>query len=371
MIFLPMALWIDNPHIFSYHPSGNPGSGKVIKITGYLKVCSSPPARRSCKPLHAIMFLAGIVPLVSGLARVKGVSQRRMNMRIGILSVKNHRYHPNRRLMEAARALNHQAILFHPGKLFMGVDEQGLRLDHVRRRFEADVILPRLGATIKEYAFTMIRHLELLGYPVINNYQSILLARNKFLTLQTLLKMGVPIPDSAYASNWSNLKTAVARLGGFPLVIKSPHSRQGSGVFLIDAIEKHRPLLSGFLDRGKGLLIQKFIPPEKRRDIRIMVVGKRVVGAMSLKPKKGEFRANIHLKGRAEKILLTRAMCNLAIRSVKALGLAISGVDMIEENDGILRVVDVNYSPGFKGLERCTGKDVAIEIIKYVTNVRR
>ena len=291
-------------------------------------------------------------------------------MRIGILSVKNHRYHPNRRLMEAARALNHEAILVHPGRLFMGVDDQGLRIDHLKRRLQADVILPRLGATIKEYGLTMIRHLELLGIPVINNYQSILLARNKFLGLQTLFKSGVPIPESAYASNWSNFERAVAKLGGFPLVIKARNSRQGRGVFLIDAIKKHRPLLNSFLDRGEGLLIQKFIPPEKRRDIRIMVVGKRVVGAMSLIPRKGDFRANIHLKGRAEKVLLTRAMSNLAIESVKALGLAISGVDMIEEDDGMLRVVDVNYAPGFKGLERCTGKDVAIEIIKYVTSIR-
>jgi ribosomal protein S6--L-glutamate ligase len=304
------------------------------------------------------------------MARHYTTSRRRKAMRIGILSVKNHRYHPNRRLMEAARALNHQAVLVHPGRLFMGVDDQGLRIDHLGRHFQTDVILPRLGATIKEYGLAMIRHLELLGIPVINNYQSILLARNKFLSLQTLFKSGIPIPESAYASNWSNFEKAAAKLGGCPLVIKAPNSRQGRGVFLIDLIEKHRSLLNSLLDRSQGLLIQKYIPPENRRDIRIMVVGKKVVGAMSLIPRKGDFRANIHLKGRADKVLLTRAMSNLAIRSVKALGLAISGVDMIEEDDGMLRVVDVNYAPGFKGLERCTGKDVAIEIIKYVTSNR-
>ena len=272
--------------------------------------------------------------------------------------------------MEAARALNHEAILVHPGRLFMRVDDQGLRIDHLRKDFQADVILTRLGATIKEYGLTMIRHLELLGIPVINNYRSILLARNKFLSLQTLFKNGVSIPESAYASNWSNFEKAVAKLGGCPLVIKTPNTRQGRGVFLINAIEKHRPLLDSFLGKGKGLLIQRFIPPEKRRDFRIMVVGKRVVEAMSLIPREGDFRANIHLKGRAEKVLLSKAMSNLALRSAKALGLAISGVDMIEEDDGMLRIVDVNYAPGFKGLERCTGKDVAIEIIKYVTSLK-
>jgi ribosomal protein S6--L-glutamate ligase len=293
-----------------------------------------------------------------------------MTMRIGILSVKNHRYHPNRRLMEAARALNHEAILVHPGRLFMEVDDQGLRIDHLRRDFQADVILTRLGATIKEYGLTMIRHMELLGIPVINNYQSILLARNKFLSLQTLFTNGISIPETAYASNWSNFEMAVAKLGGCPLVIKKPSARQGRGVFLINGIEGHRPLLNGFLGKGKGLLIQRYIPPEKRRDFRIMVVGKRVVEAMALIPRKGDFRANIHLKGRAEKVHLTEAMSNLAVRSAKALGLAISGVDMIEEDDGILRIVDVNYAPGFKGLERCTGKDVAIEIIKYATRLK-
>jgi len=292
-------------------------------------------------------------------------------MLIGILSVRNHRYHPNRRLLEAARALKHQAILVHPGKLFMDVDLRGLGVDHLKGGFRVDVILPRLGATIKDYALAMVRHFEQLGIPVINNFQSILLARNKFLTLQALIKKGVPIPASAYASNWSNFEEATRRLGGFPIVIKTPSSRQGSGVFLIDAVERHRRLLNGLLDGGQGLLIQKFIPPEKRRDIRIMVVGERVIGAMSLIPKRGDFRANIHLRGRAEKIRPNREMSNLAVRSVEALGLAISGVDMIEEDNGQLRVLDVNYSPGFKGLERCTGKDVAIEIIRYVTNIKR
>lgn len=291
-------------------------------------------------------------------------------MLIGILSLRNHRYHPNRRLLEAARVLKHQAILVHPGKLLMGVDDHGVRIDHIRRLFRADVILPRLGATIREYPLTMVRHFELLGIPVVNNFQSILLARNKFLTLQTLFMNGVAIPESRYASNWANFQEGVMKLGGLPLVIKRPNSRQGRGVFLLDSLEKQRPLLNSLLGTGRGLLIQEFIPPERRRDIRIMVVGKRVIGAMSLTPKKGDFRANVHLSGRAQKISPTQEMSNLATKSVKALGLAISGVDMIEEDNGILRVVDVNYSPGFRGLEKCTGKDVAIEIIKYVTNIR-
>jgi ribosomal protein S6--L-glutamate ligase len=218
-------------------------------------------------------------------------------------------------------------------------------MEYLRKPLGPDVMLPRMGATIKAYALIMVRHLELLGIPVINNFHSILLARNKFLTIQTLFQNGVPILESRYASNWSNFDKAVSGLGGLPIVVKIPNSRQGRGVFLIDSMEKHRPLLSGLLDRAQGLLIQKYIPP------------------------KGDFRANIHLHGRTEKISLTREMSDLAIKSTRVLGLAIAGVDMIEEENGAVSVVDMNYSPGFKGLERCTGKDVAIEIIKYVNKI--
>jgi ribosomal protein S6--L-glutamate ligase len=292
-------------------------------------------------------------------------------MIIGIVSVKNHRYHPNRRLLEASRALNHQGILVHPKRFFMGVNDKGLRMDHLSGVFQADVILPRLGATIKDYGLGMIRHFELLGKPVVNRFQSILMARNKFLTLQTLSRNGIPVPETRYASNWDNFEGALSTLGGLPVVIKGLHGRQGTGVSLIDSIERHKPLLNPLLNTGQGLLIQRFIPPEKRRDIRIMVVGHRAVGAMTLKPKKGDFRANVHLNAGTERIRPTKEMTDLAIRSTKALGLDISGVDMIQEGSDPLRVIEVNYSPGFKGMEKCTGRDVASEIIRYATGLGR
>ena len=287
-------------------------------------------------------------------------------MIIGILSVRNHRYHPNKRLLDAARDLGHQATLVHPGKLFMGVGGQGLTVDHLTRDFRADVIIPRLGSTIKEYAMTMVYHFELLGVPVINPLRSILLARNKFQALQTLSRKGIPVPESRYVSNWSNFDKAVSTLGSHPFVIKTAYGRQGRGVLLIESVEESKDLLDRLLNRRRGLLIQRFIPPENRREIRIMVTGESIIGAMSLNPRKTDFRANIHLNSRAEKIRLTKEMSLLAIASTKALGLDISGVDMIEKDDGSLCVVDVNYSPGFKGLERCTVKDIDSEIIKFV-----
>lgn len=290
-------------------------------------------------------------------------------MIIGICSTRNHRYHPNRRLLEAARQLGHEAKLLHPGKYAIGLAGAGPTIDPVRGPFAADVILPRIGASIKEYGLSMIRHFEMLGVPVVNSFHSILLASNKFLSLQALSKMGVPVPESQYASNWANFKKAAARLEGYPLVAKESRSRQGNGVFLLKSPENARQLLEGVLGQGRGVLLQRFIPTERRRDIRVVVAGDRSLGAMFLTPVKGDFRANIHLGGRAKALKPTKEMLKLAVKSTQTLGLDISGVDMIEIEGRDLKVIEVNYAPGFRGMEKCTGRDIAIEIINYMTKV--
>ncbi|MBN1102557.1 MAG: RimK family alpha-L-glutamate ligase, partial [Deltaproteobacteria bacterium] len=228
-----------------------------------------------------------------------------------------------------------------------------------------DVLLPRFGATIKEYGLTAVRHFELMGIPIVNSYESILLARNKFLTLQSLTRKGIPVPETLYASNWANFTEAVSRLGGFPVVVKISQSRQGSGVLRIDSAASSRHLLQGRLQRDRGVLVQTYFPPQGRRDLRLLVVGKEVVGAMELTPGKGEFRANVHLGGKAAKAETSREMSSLALRSARAIGLDIAGIDVIEDLRGVMRVVEVNYSPGFKGFEGCTGIDVAQRIIGH------
>lgn len=271
--------------------------------------------------------------------------------------------------MEAAGQLGHRGILLHPGRYTVGLGVEGLSIHKVRGLLAVDVVLPRIGATIKEYGLSMLRHFELSGIPVINPFQSILLASNKFLCLQALCKEGIPIPESQYASNWSNFEKASFLLGGYPLVVKAPSGRQGSGVFLLDSMEHGRERLEGMLNQGRGVLLQKFIPPDERRDIRIIMAGSRALGAMALTPRGGEFRANIHLQGRPEALRPTGEMLDLALQATRAVRLDLSGVDMIEDKSGALRVMEVNYAPGFKGMEKCTGRDIAIEIIKYVTRV--
>ena len=232
--------------------------------------------------------------------------------------------------------------------------------------FRPDVILPRIGATINDYAMAIVRQFELAGIPAVNGFCAILSARNKFLCLQTLSLHNLPVPDSYLVINWNGFREAVEKLGGYPVVVKSLRSRQGAGVALIQSRPMAEFVLNNLQEMSQGLLVQEFIPTRSRKDIRAFVIGDRVISAMELKPNVDDFRSNIHLTGHGRPYDADPQLFGLAVRSSRALGLEISGVDIILDEKGGAKVIEVNYSPGFRGIEAATGADIAFEIMDYI-----
>jgi len=288
-------------------------------------------------------------------------------MVIGILSVRDERYPPNQRLMEAASQSGHHARLIHTRDCLSEIEGGRPELD-IFGCDRPDILLPRIGATINDYALGVVRHFEVSGVAVVNGFGAILLARNKFLSLQTLANRGLPVPDTCLVVNLRGFEDAVTRLGGYPVVAKMPSSRQGSGVVRIDSAGTMEFVMENLQDNSRGLLAQSYLPPQGRRDIRAFVLGDQVIGAMELTPNSGDFRSNIHLTGLGNGVTLNQMLSELAIRSAKALGLEIAGVDIIVEKDGAPKVIEVNYSPGFRGLEQATGCDIASQIVEYTAH---
>ncbi|MCP4669528.1 MAG: 30S ribosomal protein S6--L-glutamate ligase, partial [Deltaproteobacteria bacterium] len=167
--------------------------------------------------------------------------------------------------------------------------------------------------------------------------------------------------------DFKGFQKAAAKLGGYPVVAKTLNSRQGRGVILVESTQMAAFIADNIIDTSQGLLIQAFTPPQKRRDIRAFVIGDQVVAAMELKPREGDFRSNIHLNGKGSFLKLEKKLAALAVKSSMALGLEISGADIMVDAHGAAKVIEVNYSPGFRGLEAVTGLDIASRIVQYVT----
>jgi ribosomal protein S6--L-glutamate ligase len=287
-------------------------------------------------------------------------------MHMGILSVRDETYHPNRRLMAAAVEMGHRISLIHTKDCLSCIQGDQPRVRLPQTDFP-DVLLPRVGATINDYALSVVKHFSISGCRVVNDFESILLARNKFMGLQRLAKQGISVPDTCLVVTQEGFERSVERLGGYPVVAKMPSSRQGNGVVLVESQGTSSFVMNNLQDNTRGILVQKYIPPEGRTDIRAFVLGDRVLGAMALKPNPGDFRTNIHITGQGQTLALTPSLSKLAVKSSNALGLEISGCDIILQKNGSPQVIEVNYSPGFRGLEHATGMDIAKQIIHYVT----
>ena len=287
-------------------------------------------------------------------------------MNFGIITVRDNDYHPNKRLGEAAAQHGHKTILLHPYRLWPNLVESKPGVSGQPNIEALDVVLPRQGATIGDSCLALIHHISVMGIPIVNDLDSILLAKNQFRTLQNLAASRILVPDTFFVNSPEGFKQAIDRLKSYPVVLKQTSGRQGKGVTLVKNKLSLDSAIRQHLDKRKGLLVQRFIPPVGRQDIRVLVVGGKVAGAVELKPKKGDFRANYHLNEKCRSKVLSTELKRVALKAADTVGLEIAGVDLIVDQDGRAMVIEVNYSPGFKGMEAATGLDIAAKIVEYV-----
>lgn len=79
----------------------------------------------------------------------------------------------------------------------------------------------------------------------------------------------------------------------------------------------------------------------------------------------GDFRSNLHRGGQGMAIELSPEEEETALAAARALGVRIAGVDLLQSERGPL-VMEVNSSPGLKGIEQVSGIDIASLIIAYI-----
>jgi ribosomal protein S6--L-glutamate ligase len=288
--------------------------------------------------------------------------------RIAILSTRTSKYHPNQRLLETGFALGYEPYLLHPRRVLARTNPANTDLWTAAAR--PDVFLPRIGSTIDDAELTVVFHMERLGIPPVNGFQALFTARDKFLSLRHLDHEGIPVPRSYLVSEGDQLASVIEEIGGFPVILKTPRGRQGIGVYLVEKMSHARYILDHPPVLGMGIVVQEYIPSAESGDTRIVVVGERPVASMKRVPKKGDFRSNVHLRGKGHRHAPDPSWLKLAKRATRALGLHVAGVDLLEGADGPM-VLEVNTTPGFRELERVSGVDVAAEIIGYAVHLTK
>jgi ribosomal protein S6--L-glutamate ligase len=288
-------------------------------------------------------------------------------MKIGILSQSSSIY-STARLVEAAKQRGHEVHVIDHTKCSV-VIEQGkpdvYYNGHALRDYQA--IIPRIGASVTFFGTAVVRQFEVQNVFVANSSQSIVRSRDKLRAMQILSREGVGLPKTTFAKfpKDKDVDHLIHAVGGAPLIIKLLEGTQGLGVVLAETNKAAKSVIEAFSGLKENILIQEFIKEAGGADIRAFVVDGKVVGAMKRQGKEGEFRSNLHRGGEGTIIELTEEEEKVAIHAAQALSLSVAGVDMLQSKRGPL-ILEVNSSPGLKGIEKATGIDIAGTIIQFL-----
>jgi len=247
------------------------------------------------------------------------------------------------------------------------IDADAPRAFYRSRPFPApEAFVARTGSDTTLFARAVVRHMESTpGVVVVNSADSIMCARDKLLAHQVFAEGGIPFPRTVLARQPSDVSKMVKLVGGPPVILKLLSGTHGKGVMLGRDLDEIQASLDTVWALNQTLLIQEYVRECAGTDIRVMVVGGRVLGAMQRTAKLGRFRANVHQGADVSAFPLDDRLEWLALRAAEVVGLDIAGVDLVQGADGY-RVIEVNSAPGFEGFEKATGRNVAAEMLRYV-----
>jgi ribosomal protein S6--L-glutamate ligase len=286
-------------------------------------------------------------------------------MKIAILS-RNRKLYSTRRLIEACEQRGHEPMV---------IDALRTYMDVVSSKPEAhfkgevlpyfDAIIPRIGASITFYGTAVLRQFEVMGSFPLNESVAISRSRDKLRSLQLLSRKGVGLPNTGFANSPDDIQDLLKMVGGAPLVVKLLEGTQGIGVVLAETKKAAESVIEAFMGLKANILVQEYIKEASGADIRCLVIGKKVVAAMKRQAQPGEFRSNLHRGGSAEIIKISPVERATAVKAAKVMGLNVAGVDLLRSARGPL-VMEVNSSPGLRGIEEATGKDIASMIIEFI-----
>lgn len=268
-------------------------------------------------------------------------------------------------LDEAAKRYDIDAKLYQNNELLAFLTDDSYDLVNIERDSLPDFVL------FTDKDIYLAKQLELLGVPVFNSAEAIEISDDKIASYQVLAAKGLPIPKTIISPKIFN-KADVLNLDfldkvkselSFPLIIKEAFGSFGEQVYLIkthdELVNKTKELI------GKPFLFQELITTSYGKDLRLQVVGTKVVASM-LRKSSNDFRANVTAGGTMQKYDPTEEEKKIAIKAAQAIGTDFAGVDLLFGPNGKPIICEVNSNAHIRNLYECTGINVADHIIEYI-----
>jgi len=229
---------------------------------------------------------------------------------------------------------------------------------------DVDAVLARIipSGSLEQIIFRVdtLHWLEDRGVPVVNRPAAIERSVDKFSASARLQEAGLPTPHTVVCETTAAAMDAIRAMGD--VVIKPLFGSMGHGLVRVSDPEIGFRVVRTLEQLRSVFYVQETIDHDGR-DIRAFVVGDRVIGAIERRAPDGDWRTNVSRGGRPQATVLDNTAAALAVRAAQAIGADYAGVDLLPARDGRLFVLEVNGIPGWQGLQKATGLDVAAHVV--------
>jgi ribosomal protein S6--L-glutamate ligase len=244
-----------------------------------------------------------------------------------------------------------------------------------KKGFEIDsdtVAIIRGSITRKDSWLDFVSILERANVCCVNNRQSINICADKYRTSLRLADYGLTEPKTILINDPEKSVELVEEAGlKFPIILKTLRGSKGVGVLFVDT-EKGLDSIVQLIhkqDEDTDLLAQQYIKTDY--DVRVHVLGGKVIAAMKRPVIEGDFRSNVSQGSVPEKIELTELEIEESLRAAKAVNGHWSAVDFIPSKNREKEppfMLEVNSSPGTEGIEDATKLNISNIVISYFAN---
>jgi RimK family alpha-L-glutamate ligase len=279
-------------------------------------------------------------------------------------------------LRKAARERGVRLVTWAPHLLGLWCADGQQQACYAGKAARPEIVMHRTVAPFRGILVPVLTCLAADGTLVLNDPEAAFRSRDKLLTTVDLASAGVPVVPTLAFDEPEGVH--LAGLGRAELVLKPGRGVRGEGIAafasaaaLSAACQRRgpRPAVAGYHAEREHYLAQPLVGGGGQ-DIRAYVVNNSCVALMRRVAKPGEIRANLALGATASPLALTHPAARLAAAALTACGLDFGGVDLVEDDGGALRVLEVDAWAGFAGITRATRTDVAGAILDFAAGRR-
>jgi [lysine-biosynthesis-protein LysW]--L-2-aminoadipate ligase len=207
-------------------------------------------------------------------------------------------------------------------------------------------VLPTLDGV--EPGLWALERLAASGVTVLNARRTLVAAHDKLTTAAALFEARVPHPRTVHIASWKALPELEP-----PIVFKPRFGSWGQDVIRCDDEESIERALLDLEEKpwfhATGAIAQKLVAP-RGYDLRLLIAGDRVVGAVRRIAAPGEWRTNVTLGARREPLVPPPEACDVALRAARAVDGALVGVDLLPADLGTWVVLEINGAVDFNSM---------------------